>query len=280
MNYPFWVNDFDRVKNFQKDYPGIGKIFEYPVAFWYGSRRGKQAERVDLSLQRLLKRAHPSLPVLVIYNLPNRDIGLHSKGGAQTKAEYLEFIDHFCAGIGNAAPIVIYEPDALPHVFQMDMTEAEDRLILMANAIERLTKTNALVYVDVGHSNWLSPSEAMTAMCAVANEKVRGFAVNVSNYRTTEESLRWADKVCNWLPEYKYVIDTSRNGNGPYGSYWCNPPGRALGLPPTCDTGNENCDAFLWIKIPGESDGKENGGPKAGKFWPTIAMELIENSSL
>jgi hypothetical protein len=33
MNYPFWFQDFNRVSNFVKDNPIVGKIFEYPSAF-------------------------------------------------------------------------------------------------------------------------------------------------------------------------------------------------------------------------------------------------------
>ena len=59
------------------------------------------------------------------------------------------------------------------------------------------------------------------------------------------------------------VIDTSRNGQGPWAptvSYpdkqdWCNPPDRGLGYQPTANTGAALVDAYLWIKIPGESDG-------------------------
>lgn len=94
------------------------------------------------------------------------------------------------------------------------------------------------------------------------------------------------------------VIDTSRNGKGswrpPAGKYrdaevWCNPPGRGLGRRPTLDSGNPYIDAFLWIKIPGESDGEclrgtagpadpERGmtAPPAGKWFPQQAHELIE----
>ena len=78
----------------------------------------------------------------------------------------------------------------------------------------------------------------------------------------------------NW----HFVIDTSRNGNGPHGNDWCNPPGRSLGIPPTCDTDHEKCDAYLWVKIPGESDGTGNGGPRAGRFWGEMATELVNNS--
>jgi endoglucanase len=95
-----------------------------------------------------------------------------------------------------------------------------------------------------------------------------------------------------------FVIDTSRNGQGPWaapaGKYtdaevWCNPPGRGLGLRPTTDTGQELIDAYLWIKVPGESDGqcyRGTGGPTdpergmvdpaAGQWFPQQARELIQ----
>ena len=46
----------------------------------------------------------------------------------------------------------------------------------------------------------------------------------------------------------------------------------------TTNTSYKYCDAYLWIKIPGESDGKCNGGPKAGRFWGEQAEELVKNS--
>jgi endoglucanase len=98
-------------------------------------------------------------------------------------------------------------------------------------------------------------------------------------------------------PSTHFVIDTSRNGRGPWqapsGVYsdpedWCNPPGRGLGVLPTTDTGNELVDAHLWIKVPGESDGKcyrGTGGPldpergmedpAAGQWFVEQARELI-----
>ena len=70
-----------------------------------------------------------------------------------------------------------------------------------------------------------------------------------------------------------FVIDTSRNGQGPWtapaGAYpdpevWCNPPDRGAGAVPSTTTGNALIDAYLWIKVPGECDGKcyrGTGGP-------------------
>lgn len=280
IKYPFWVNDFDRVKDHRLTHPDVAKIFEQPVAFWYGAKKNKNAyTKLKESLQRLLKRTLPGLPYFVLYNLPQRDLGHYSKGGATTSTDYLIFLNEFCQGIKGHKPIIIYEPDALPHTTQMETKQSEYRLNLMKEGLNVLTsESDALVYVDIGHSNWLDPKEAAGLIQSVSNDKVRGFSVNVSNYRSTEESLQWALKVCEYNENWCFVIDTSRNGNGPHGNDWCNPPGRAVGVPPTCDTGHEKCDAFLWIKIPGESDGTGNGGPRAGRFWGEMATELVNNS--
>jgi endoglucanase len=73
-----------------------------------------------------------------------------------------------------------------------------------------------------------------------------------------------------------FVIDTSRNGNGPLDVEWCNPKGRKLGMVPTLETGDPLIDAYLWLKRPGESDGECNGGPRAGVFWDEQAIELAK----
>jgi len=275
FSYPFFVNNFDRVKNYREDFPTVGEIFEHPMTFWYGVRDGK-ITYPEKSIKRLLKRAAPNLPIFAIYNLPNRDMGQHSKGGVKSGEGYLEFINSFCDGIEGQCPIIIYEPDALAHLADSTKDSVITRLDLIKNALSILSeRTLAHIYVDIGHSNWLSPEQANTLLSAVCNSKIRGFALNTSNYRTTKESMEFGLRLCELRPNDYFVIDTSRNGNGPFGNEWCNPPGRALGNPPSCNTGNEKCDAFVWAKVPGESDGLCNGGPRAGRFWPEQAEKLI-----
>ncbi|MFI2791482.1 glycoside hydrolase family 6 protein, partial [Kitasatospora sp. NPDC018614] len=47
--------------------------------------------------------------------------------------------------------------------------------------------------------------------------------------------------------------------------------------PPTTRTADPLVDAYLWIKRPGESDGTCKGGPKAGQWWETYALELARD---
>lgn len=78
------------------------------------------------------------------------------------------------------------------------------------------------------------------------------------------------------------MIDTSRNGAGPASGRlaWCNPRGRALGVPPLTDPHDSRVDALLWIKAPGSSDGAcRPGEPPAGTFWPDYAVGLATHAA-
>jgi len=118
-------------------------------------------------------------------------------------------------------------------------------------------------------------------------------------YTANVESQTW------WYSESllkHFVIDTSRNGQGPWTppahpagdpQDWCNPPDRGLGLRPTANTGLTLIDAYLWVKIPGESDGQCNRwapagspdpvrgimDPAAGQWFPDMALELVHNAN-
>lgn len=282
-DYPFWVPDYDRAGKSAQQYPQASRIFDHPVAHWFGQGHGKKPiTNLRKRVHRLLDRAHPALPVIVIYNLPDRDSGQHSRGGSDGREAYYDFIEEIALGIGQREPVVIYEPDGLSLGSIMREQDFKTRVDTMRGGLVLLDSLcDATVYVDVGHSMWLDPCYAAQLLNQVAIPScVRGFSVNVSNFRTTAESIRWADRVAAHTCYKHYVVDTSRNGSGPHQGVedWCNPPGRSLGTPATQDTHSELCDAYLWIKVPGESDGLCNGGPPAGRFWPEYAESLVRNT--
>ncbi|WP_319463819.1 glycoside hydrolase family 6 protein [Micromonospora sp. RTP1Z1] len=72
----------------------------------------------------------------------------------------------------------------------------------------------------------------------------------------------------------------SRNGAGPppdepdRDDEWCNPARQALGEPPRPVTDRPGLAALLWIKDPGESDGK-CGGERTYLFSPNQARTLV-----
>ncbi|WP_322778987.1 glycoside hydrolase family 6 protein [Frankia sp. Cas4] len=221
-------------------------------------------------------RAAGALPVLVAYAIPNRDCGGYSGGGASSPAAYRSWISGFAAGIGRGPATVILEPDALSQLDCLPAADRQTRYGLLSDAVDALGGIGVSVYLDAGNAGWHDAAEMATRLRAAGVDRARGFALNVSNFDETADERAYGDAVsaaAGGMPHF--VIDTSRNGLGPApGSVWCNPPGRALGVGPTADTGDPRADALLWIKVPGESDGTCNGGPPAGQWWLDYAIGL------
>ena len=336
-------------------------------AVWFtGGTPGAVREQVKKTMR--LAYAQDAVPVLVAYNLPFRDCGQYSAGGALNTADYEAWIDGFAAGIGTGKAIVILEPDGLGIIpyntpmfapamewCQPDLTGTgltpetanAARYEQLNYAVTRLgQQANVSVYLDATHSTWLGVGEAAYRLLTAGLARADGFFLNVSNYETTATNTifgTWISeclaRVAAWggyLPQYcpsqysppaykvdysqawidsvnadfasdgatprtHFVIDTSRNGLGPwtppadkYSSgddpqTWCNPPGRGVGDRPTANTGVPLIDAYLWVKVPGESDGsctRSTGGtidpewgivdPAAGQWFPRMALQLAQ----
>ena len=125
---------------------------------------------------------------------------------------------------------------------------------------------------------------------------------DVPELNTSGFNPRYAGMLGDTQPTTHFVIDTSRNGVGPWQAPaypdpqdWCNPPDRGLGYLPTASTANPLIDAYLWVKLPGESDGECTRGlgpagttvdpewglvdPPAGQWFPEMALDLVHNAN-
>jgi endoglucanase len=215
--------------------------------------------------------AKSELPVFVVYGIPSRDCGNFSAGGAKAR-EYPLWISAIATAIGDRPTVIILEPDSI--ALSPDCGTEKATADFLNDAIGRFTGAKTVIYLDGGHSNWL-PAETMAPLLQAAGvSRVRGFATNVSNYNSTDDERAYGNKLSGLLNGAHYVIDISRNGNGSAGD-WCNPPGRGIGVTPSGVADGGAQDASLWIKNPGESDGECNGGPPAGQWWPSQALELV-----
>jgi endoglucanase len=257
----------------------MDKIATQPQAEWLGEWSGA----VKLFVREKMRQYAEvdAMGLFIVYNIPERDCGQHSKGGAKNGEAYLEWIDKVAAGTDGGKAVMILEPDALSLLEKCSAKEKHaERYKLLADAI-RIFKAhpNIHVYLDAGNARWLPPETIAKHLVAGGLEYADGFSLNVSNYVATDETVAFGKKVSALTGGAHFVIDTARNGNGAApGNEWCNPDGRALGIPPTTDTDEPLCDAFLWLKRPGESDGACNGGPRAGEWWPEQALGLARRS--
>lgn len=260
----------------------LDRIASQPMALWMGNWNTDIYRSVDHFTSRAVTDG--AVPVMIAYNILHRDCGQHSKGGLTRKEDYQRWIRAVHAGIGNRPAVVILEPDALGH-FQECLTaeQKEERMELLGDAVRVLRQNpQTAVYLDAGHARWVEAAEMADRLKAAGIEHAHGFSLNVSNYVSTEENMEYGRKLSALVGGKPFVIDTSRNGAGAYEAAksveesWCNPPGRKIGQPPTTNTGEELCHAYLWLKRPGESDGECNGGPRAGVFWLEMALRMAE----
>jgi endoglucanase len=349
-----------------------------PQAVWFTKGTPREVEKAVRRTMRQARRQH-AVPTLVAYDLPYRDCGQYSAGGARDTAEYERWIAAFARGIGDASANVILEPDGLgiipfytPLYGPMDWCRPTDdqgnpspgadpqhRFAQLNFAVDQLEQQpGAAVYLDSGHSAWMGAGEAADRLIKAGVQRAQGFFTNVSNYRSTSDSAQFGTWVSDCIafatngaeggwrlghtdycpgqynaagqadygasqvastnawyasnlgtakPTAHFVIDTSRNGQGPWtppagAGYpdpqdWCNPPGRGLGPRPRAkpaSVAGELLDAYLWIKTPGQSDGQCNRGitgsttdpewggiedPAAGDWFPQQALQLAQLAS-
>jgi len=280
----FYVNPSSSVEQWIAANPGnpseplIAKsIASWPQATWFTTYNPTTIQS-QVSALTSAAAAKGQVPILVAYEIPNRDCGGASAGGAPSIANYETWISNFAAGLGKGTVIVIVEPDslALQSCLSAADATARDGAIDFAGHVIHADDPNAKVYFDGGHSNWNSAAQQAAALKAAGvTADADGVFTNVSNFEWTNDELYYGQQILAALGDSSLhlVIDTSRNGIGP-GNTWCDPSGRALGLAPTANTGYSFVDAFLWVKPPGEADGCAD---KAGTFDPALAAALASN---
>ncbi|MDE1874598.1 MAG: glycoside hydrolase family 6 protein [Patescibacteria group bacterium] len=260
----------------------MAKLGAEPVAIWLGGWNSNVQS--DVTNDMSAAQAENAIPTFVAYNIPGRDCGSYSAGGAEDATSYIAWIKQVSAGIGSGKAFVILEPDALAGIDCLSQSNQTDRLSMLSQAVRifKANNPNARVYLDAGHAGWVDANTIANRLLEADVADAAGFSLNVSNYGSTGDNETYGAAVSHALASLgasgaHFVIDTSRNGNGSDGE-WCNASGRALGANPTLSTGNPLVDALLWIKRPGESDGTCNGGPSAGTWWPSYALGLAKSA--
>ncbi|MYV52717.1 glycoside hydrolase family 6 protein [Streptomyces sp. SID3212] len=288
---PFWVDpDSDAARQVARwerrgrtaDAKALRRIADRPVAVWpSGDNPVPQVEHAVRGAT-----ADGRTPVLVAYNIPHRDCGLYSAGGAADAAAYRNWIHSFATALGTTPAVVILEPDAIAHLADgcTPAEHHEERYTLLAQAVSRFKQQpRTRVYLDAGNPAWISdPARLAGPLERAGVNAADGFSLNVSNFQSNDTVRAFGAQLSALLGGAHFTVDTSRNGQGPLpgdrAQAWCNPPGRALGTPPTTRTGDKLVDAYLWIKRPGESDGPCRGGPAAGTWWPDYALGLARRA--
>jgi endoglucanase len=250
------------------------RIANQPTAVWFTQFNPDQVQSQAGNYITAANNAG-QVPQMVLYNIPRRDCGQYSAGGAPDVSSYQRWINNLSRGLGNKLVVILLESDSLALQTCLNPTEVEARNNAIAQAVRTLkaANPNAKVYLDGGHSAWNSAADQAARLTAAGVKSADGFFTNVANFRYTADEVAYGKNIINALgaSNLHQVIDTSRNGAGPNGSEWCDPKGRRIGPAPSTNTGEASVDAYLWIKPPGEADGC---AASAGTFLPDYAYEM------
>lgn len=176
----------------------IAKMVATPQAVWVTKGTPKDA-RTAVEKTIALADAQRAVAVLVAYNIPGRDCGGLSAGGALTTADFKAWIDGFAAGIGPHKAVVILEPDALGLIpsscnngaGEPGFTDAAryEEINYAVDALE--ARPNSIVYLDATHSAWLNVHDAASRLLQGGVQRAQGFFLNVSNFQYTPNLVQY-----------------------------------------------------------------------------------------
>jgi hypothetical protein len=289
--------DYDEGFN-ESPYPGetaavkaLTVFDEIPMADWFGGWNTSDPDTLEDYLSAALSANQ--LPVVVIYNIPDRDDAGIGSGAASVSA-YEAYIDSMVAAKKSMTPnlpvAVIIEPDAV--AMMPNTADPTGRAECLNYACKQFSRAGCTVYLDSGNSGWLSAATATSLLIECGVQYCRGFSTNVSNFFTSAEEITYGNTISASLATQGYsnkcqVIDTSRNGSGAWTTDTTddtpqyNPPGRSMGqLPSSAVTGGSSVqDAVLYVKSCGTTDKEGIRSPSDTTVVPDYVVDLSTRTS-
>jgi endoglucanase len=259
----------------------IAKLANVAQGVWF---TGDSTVQSEVKGAMGLAAAQQSVPILIAYNIPDRDCGGYSGGGATSDSAYQQWITEFAQGIGQAKAAVVLEPDAISQMSDSGcLTGAQitDRESLLSFAVSTIASNapNASVYIDAGHGDDGIPAATIASqLLASGVNNAAGFALNVANYVSTADNTSYGQQISALANNKHFIIDTSRNGTATANGVWCNPPNQGAGTP-SVGLSSGLIDGYLWVQNPGTSDGACGGMSAAGQFDLQQACSLAANAN-
>lgn len=266
----------------------MAKLAAQPEAKRFGGFTANVQRTVHAFVVRAAQQGPGTVPILVIYRLKHVSCGRYGDSYGERLA-YRRWIDAFARAVGSHRSLIFLEPDALITVGCLSGGGLRTRIGELRYAGAKLAALpHSVVYLDAGAADALSAGYAAHLLRMAGVARLNGFFLNATHYDWTGNELRYGNAISRRVGFKHFVVSTAVNGNGPlvpssrvrYGNeVLCNPPGRALGTPPTTRTGSPLADAYLWIGNPGRSGGPcHPGDPPNGSWFPSYALGLAERA--
>ncbi|MBY0449799.1 MAG: glycoside hydrolase family 6 protein [Cyanobacteria bacterium] len=232
---PVWTSSYERTQQ--------------PHAIWLDQFAAVGVNHSRLKQVLLAAEAQQAIPAVVIYCIPQRDMGQASAGGFASEADYLAenklLADEIARFVkkNNISPEIYLEPDSLGHALGLAKKGnpglLNQRTSLLQKVSQLYSAAGARVYLDAAHSGWFDYSDEdilslANALKQSGVEKVTGIVSNISNRQALgsnnpketsvpQTEARFIQRLLLALPSprrfaskntaYEVVIDTSRCGN-------------------------------------------------------------------
>jgi endoglucanase len=259
----------------------LGRIALQPRAVWDGYWDGNPRGTAQQTIRDSTQGVPNALAQVAIFRLDPWEScsGYWSRAN---QASYKAWIRSYAAGIGSARVALVLQPD-LPFALCVSSGVPEQLISYAAKVFNSLPHTT--VYIDAGAYAWYKPVLIAHLLERSGIWHSRGFALNVTQYGSTDQELRWGAQINHALAadgarHKHFVINTDENGTpylagqisggGAASNYTprCSSRGQQLcqrlGIPPTTDVANRRwhlsagdrgiaaaqVDAYMWLGRP------------------------------
>jgi hypothetical protein len=266
--------------------PGVHRFFYWNTPAW-------PAHTVARYLESTENRQPNTVVQLSTYSLVhNHECGANTTSPAFFH-RYERWVRGLARGIGNFHVVMFFELDGIITTQCMAHHPARlrARLAEIRDGIATLEKLpHTAVYIDAGAADAISAPRTASLLRRAGVKDAQGFFVNSTHFDWTTKEVAYGQKISRMLGGVHFVVNTGENGRGPLvppvrfhvgNELLCNPPGRGLG-PMSTETGYKDVDGFLWFTNPGGSAGDTSGcghgAPPTGVFWPTRAVQLVQDA--
>jgi endoglucanase len=182
----------------------MDKIANQAEVQWFGNWNNNVYEDVKRNVETIKNSG--ALPVMVAYNIPARDCGGYSAGGANSPEGYKSWIKSFADGIGSNKAAVILEPDALAGMDCLSQNDQNIRVDLLKYATDTLkSKGNVSVYIDAGNPGWKTAEAMADRLKKAGVVNAQGFSLNISNFFNNSDNATYAKKISDLTGGKHYV---------------------------------------------------------------------------
>jgi cellulose 1,4-beta-cellobiosidase len=207
LNPEYVANVEETAKRHPAEAEIIRKVKQYPTALWIDNIEhiANLPKWMEQQKQQQLANGAPTLSVVVVYDLPNRDCSAKASAGelkvkenglGRYKSEFIDPIAAILKKYPDQPIVILLEPDSLPNLAtNMNVPDCQEAAPVyqegVAYAIKTLNMPNVYIYLDIAHSGWLGwdgnrekAAKIYKKVLKMAGgvDMIRGFASNTSNF--------------------------------------------------------------------------------------------------